>query len=491
MSRSSSKESSWFLGRGPLLGISAAAALCLALTSLYSVGVLSLELALMISIVPFLFWLFSAHQEVLLLTVVAAYFGAGYFSSSLVVGGLIRGLFLLMIVLVLLLKLGVKKVLTRISTPLDKIILIWSAIILFSLIHGFYLKHNESRYLLGDLYKFVEMFLVFWLTTFIVKNDRQVRFLIWGVFIVALVFGGLDSITFFGRFSLVGSALLARVRVAAQFSSLFALILAISLIFHERRTLIKTTLAILGFGFLISFLLTFLRTGYIAIPPALIFILLLYLYKNRGHAFGGMMRLAVFLLCLLILVVSVDLVFTAIGFNIEIIEASLVRFESLINPVSEEPMGVRMLELESITSQVLLPSPLLGNGLGGEYYSATLVDEEVQWGVKHYVHNNYFDFIIRTGILGLVVFLVLAIKYLKDTIRFYLKSENSFYQGALLGSIGIFVSSCIIALSTSVLYSPFLFMMMALTYCVASIEEKKRKDVEKNLSDEGPDTINV
>ncbi len=203
------------------------------------------------------------------------------------------------------------------------------------------------------------------------------------------------------------------------------------------------------------------------------------------------MRFAVFLLCLLILVVSVDLLFTAIGFNIEIIEASLVRFESLINPVSEEPMGVRMLELESITSQVLFPSPLLGNGLGGEYYSATLVDEEVQWGMKHYVHNNYFDFIIRTGILGLIVFLVLAIKYLKDTIRFYLRSENSFYQGTLLGSIGIFVSSCIIALSTSVLYSPFLFMMMALTYCVASIEEKKGKDVEKSLSDEGPDRMNV
>lgn len=490
MSQSSNRESGWLLGRGALLGASAAIALCLALISLYSVGVLRLELVLILSIVPFLLWLFFDRQEILLLVVIAAYFAASYFSNSLVAGGLIRSLFLFIILLALLLKLGVKKVIRRISTPLDKIILIWSVIILFSLIYGFFFKGNESRYLIGDLYKFVEIFLVFWLATFLIKNDKQARSLIWGFFIVALIFGVIDSIGFLARFLLLGSALLARVRAAAQFSSLFALILAISLILHERKTVIKIILAILGFGFLFSFLLTFLRTGYIAIPPTLIFILFLYLYKNRGHALGGMMRFAVFVLCLLILVVSVDLVFTATGFNIEIIEASFVRLSSLINPASSEPMGVRMLELESIVSQVLAPSPLLGNGLGGEYYSATLVDEEIQWGIKHYVHNNYFDFIVRTGMLGLIVFIVLAIKYLKDAIKFYLRSKNSFYQGVLLGSIGIFISSSIIALSTSILYSPFLFIIMAVTYCVASIEERKGKEVEKSLDGE-PGVVDV
>ena len=197
-----------------------------------------------------------------------------------------------------------------------------------------------------------------------------------------------------------------------------------------------------------------------------------------------MMRFVVFLLCLLVLVVSANLMFSVLGLDIDIIGASLVRFDSLLNPVSGEPMGVRMLELESITSQVLVPSPLLGNGLGGEYYSATLVEEELEWGIKHFVHNNYFDFIIRTGILGLIMFIVLSIKYLKDAITFYLRSKDSFYQGVLLGSIGIFIASAIIALSTSILYSPFLFMIMAVTYCVASIEQKKRADAGKKSGDE-------
>ena len=489
MSQNSNKESGASLRRSALLGTLAAIVLSFALMGLYSVGLLSLELALAASVVPFLLWLFSIRQEIWLLAVIAAYFAGGYFSGALLAGGLVRSLFLLVILLLLLWKLGAKKVIRRISTPLDRIILVWSAVILLSLIYGFYFKHNQGRYLIGDLYKFMEIFLVFWLTTFIIKTDKQVRSLIWGFFVVALLFGGIDSMAFFGRFLLVGSALLARVRAAAQFSSLFAFILTISLILHEKREAIKTVLVVLGFGFLISFLLTFLRTGYIAIPPTLIFIFLLYWYKNRGHAMGGVMRLAVFLLCLLILLVVVDLALTTLGFNIEIIGASFVRLESLIDPTSSEPMGVRTMEIKSIISQVLAHNPLLGNGLGGEYYSATLVEEELEWGVKHYVHNNYFDFIVRTGILGFIVFIVFAIKYLKDAVRFYLKSKNSFYQGVILGSIGIFISSSIIALSTSILYSPFLFMMMAITYCVASIEKKKY--LKENLSMSDADMLRV
>ncbi len=479
MSQTLGKENSWFSQQELLLPVVAGAIFCLSLGILYSLGVLSLGLVFVVSVLPFLPWLFLTRQETVLLALVAAYFAAGYFSSTLVTEGLIRGLLLSVIGLVLLLELGVKKAITRISTPLDKIIIIWFIIILFSFIQGFFFKHNDARYLIGDLYKFVEIFLVFWLTTLIVKNDRKIRFLIWGFLMLALIFGAVDSMIFLKRFYLVGGVLLARVRAAAQFCSAFALILAISLILHEKRIVIRAILGILGLGFLISFLLSFLRTGYIAIPPALVFILFLYFYKNRGHSFAGIMRFVVLVLFLLILVVSINLIFNTIGPDIDIIAASLTRFRSLIDPVSEDPMGVRMLELKSITSEVLVPSPLLGNGLGGEYYSATLVEGELEWSTKHYVHNNYFDFIIRTGILGLIVFLVLAIKYLKDAVKFYLRSKDRFYQGVLLGCIGIFVSSCIIALSTSILYSPFLFMMVAITYCIARIEERRGKEAGK------------
>jgi len=451
-----------------------AVAFCFILSILYSLEVLSLEQVFIMSILPFLPFLFLARQEALLLALVATYFGVTYFSSSLVIEGLIRSLFLLFIGLVLLLKLGTKRVITRITTPLDKIIFLWLVIVLISFLNGFYFKHNNPRYLLGDLYKFVEIFLVFWLTTLIAKNDREIRFLIWGFLFVALTFGVVDSAIFFKRWYLEGNVLLARARAAAQFSSIFALTLTVALILHARRIMVRAFLIFLSLGFLVSFLLCFLRTGYVAIPPTLAFVLLLYLGKNKKFSLRGLMKFTAVVMCLLVAVLLLNLGLTAINPDLDIIKGTVVRFHSLIDPFSEDPISisVRLLEIKSIISQVLVRYPLLGKGLGGEYYTATNVPEGIEWGMKHYVHNNYFEFLIRTGILGLAIFLVVAFKYFRDAVKIYLRSENSFHQGLVLGCLGIFVSSCIMALSASILYSPFLFITMALVYSVASIEEK-------------------
>jgi len=327
---------------------------------------------------------------------------------------------------------------------------------------------------LGDMYKFFEVILVFWLTTYVVRSHRQVKFFIWGFFFMVLIFGAADSMKFLSQAYFVSDILLARVRAGAQFSSTFALILAISLILHERRTITKAILMFLSLTFFISFILAFLRTGYIAIPPTLGFILLLYFYKRGRYALAGIAKFTVWVVFLGAFTGLFSMILTSFNPDMDLIQATQVRFGSLVTPGSEDPMGVRMLEVQSIISQVLTRNPLLGNGLGGEYYGFTPVGEELKWGLRHFVHNNYFDFLIRTGILGLAVFVLLALKYLRDGIRFYLRSKSGFYSGALLGSIGIFVGSSVIALSTSIFYSPFLFAIMAMTYCVAYLEEKNR-----------------
>jgi len=449
-------------------------AICLSFTIPYSLEMISLGTVFIVIIVPLLLWLFFTRPEAVLLALMAAYFGAGYFSPDLLVQGLIRGLFLALIGVSLLLELGIKKGIRRISTPLDKVLVLWLIVILISFIHGFYVRHNDTGYLLGDMYKFFEVILAFWLTTFIVKSHRQVKFLIWGFLLMILILGAADSMKFFWQAYFVSDILLARVRAGAQFSSIFALLLAISLILHERRTITKAILMFLSLAFFISFILAFLRTGYIALPPALGFILLLYFYKRGRYALAGIAKFTVLVVFLGAFTGLFSMILTSLNPDMDLIQATQVRFSSLIIPGSEDPMGVRMLEVQSISSQVLARNPLLGNGLGGEYYGFTLVEEELKWGLKHFVHNNYFDFLIRTGILGLAVFLLLAFKYLRDGIRFYLRSKSGFYSGILLGNIGIFIGSSIIALSTSIFYSPLLFLIMAMSYCIAHLEEKSR-----------------
>ena len=448
----------------------------LGISLLYFLGILSLPTLLGLVALPFLTWLFYSRPEAAFLALVVAYFASVYFFADVITQGLMRGLFLVIIGLILLVKLLSRKTITRGRTSLDPVITLLFFIVLASFVYGFFFRHNTMKYLLGDLYKFMEIILAFWLTTFLVRERRQIRFFIWGFFLVVILFGVVDSMTFLTRAPYFGGALGARVRAGAQFSSIFALLLAIPFILHERKILIRLIIAILSLGFLISFLICFLRTGYIALPFTLAFMIVLYFCKSKRYAWTGIVKFAFLVVFLLISAGLLSVAIARINPRIDIIQATIDRFNTLIYPTSVSPWGVRGLEIKSIVSQVLSRNPLLGNGLGGEYYGwiHDATTGEISWGIKHYVHNNYFDFLVRTGILGLIIFSVLIFKYVKDAVGFYLQSQHRFQKEVILGFIGIFVSSCIMAASTGIFYSPFLFITMALTYSVGYLVEKNR-----------------
>ena len=480
MSQTSIKNSIDFFSRRNLFLISTAIVFCLGISISYSLGFLPLQVIFLLLVLPFLIVLFLVRQETLLLVIIAAYFIVGYFFSDFLVQGLIRGSILFLVGFMLILQAGARKNITRISTSLDRIIFLWIIIILISFLYGFYFEANKAKYLFGDLYKFVEIILVFWLTTLVVKNRRQVRFLVWGFFFIVLALGAVDFMAFFIQTGVVGDILEARVRAGAQFSSIFALILAAALVLHEKKIMAKLVLSFLCLVFLVSFLLAFLRTGYVVIPSTFAIVLFLYFHKNKNRVFGGIKNIALLIFFLLLFVVSFNMIVSSISPRLNIIEATFTRLFSIVDPYSGDSMGVRTQEAESIISSVLVRKPLLGSGLGGEYYSAGKIADKIQWGMKHYVHNNYLDFLVRTGILGLFIFFVFAFKYLKDAITFYLRSRDDFYQGALLGCIGIFISSMMIAFSVSIFYCSFVFIVVAMTYCIAHFEEKNRLKVKKN-----------
>lgn len=477
MDLTTGKNSGFLQRRGMLLLKLAAVIFYLSISLPYFIGILSLKVVFALTFLPFFLWLLLTRQEVALLALITAHFGVGYFIPDVVTQGLIRGLFLLAIGFVLLLRTGIKKSVTRISTPLDKVVILWLVIVLVSFIYGFYFRHNNMRYSLGDLYKFLEIISIFWLATLIIKDNKQIRFLIWGFLIIALMFGVVDSMIFFARFHALGDVLGARVRYAAQFSSIFALVLVVSLMLYEQKRRIRIILAFLGLVFLVSFALTFFRTGYIALPSALIFIFFLYFYKHRKRFLPYARKFTILILFLLIFVSLVSGIFTLV--NIDIIKETAAHFYSMSDISLLASAQIRISEAKSIISGGIAQNPLLGAGLGAEYSAPRLQwstdpGKRIRWDKKHYVHNNYLEFLLRTGIPGLLIFLFLALKYLKDAMKFYLRSKNWLYQGILLGAIGIFISSSIIALSCNMLYSPLLFMMIAVTYCVAYLEDKIR-----------------
>ena len=192
MIRTVMRDFDHFSHREGLFLVFTAVMLCLGLSISYSLGILPLEGVFLSLVLPVVFLLFLVRQEAMLLAIVAAYFGAGYFFPDLLTQGLMRGALLFSIGLMLILRSGAKQVITRIATPLDKMIFLWLSVIFISFFYGFYFKGNETRYLIGDLYKFVEIISVFWLATFIVRTRKQIRFLIWGFLFTVLIFGAID-----------------------------------------------------------------------------------------------------------------------------------------------------------------------------------------------------------------------------------------------------------------------------------------------------------
>ena len=161
MNEAMNKDSSSLSNRKRLFLVLTGVAVCLSLTVLYSVRIISLGAVFAVIIVPLLLWLFFTRREALLVALIAAYFGGGYFFPDLLVQGLIRAVFLALIGVTLLLELGIKKRIRRISTPLDKVLVLWLIVVLVSFVYGFYVRHNDARYLFGDMYKFLELILVF------------------------------------------------------------------------------------------------------------------------------------------------------------------------------------------------------------------------------------------------------------------------------------------------------------------------------------------
>jgi O-antigen ligase len=229
--------------------------------------------------------------------------------------------------------------------------------------------------------------------------------------------------------------------------------------------------------YFISFLIAFFRTGYIALSLGLISIIFFYLHKSKSKI---LILSEIFSFSLILIVFfALATIFLQKKYNLNFFEATATRFETILKYKEIGGVEERFSEIESIISQVLAKRPILGNGLGAEYYALSMstgalakasVVTPAYWGIKHYVHNNIFEIFLRTGLLGGFVFLILLFMYYRSLLQFYLKTESIFSQRLLLGIIGVFVSSLALSINKTLLLSPFVWMCAALTYCIAKIE---------------------
>lgn len=454
----------------------------IALSVAYSFEVLSLGGIIAIVILFPLLWVSFLKAETLLLIFIGAYFGFSYFTNDLIIAGILQGIFLAFIGSILFIKRTVSGKNLEFKTPLNKILFLWLIVVFLSFCYGVY-RENQTIYIFADLYKFVAGILAFWLTVAIIREKKQISFFIWGLLILFAILGIVDIVLFFSRVQAY-NLLEFRVREASQDTSIFGVMFATPLILKERKISTKLFLYSLVTIYFLSFLLAFFRTGYIALSLGLISIVFFYSHKSKSK-FLTLLKTFFFMLILIVFFASAT-IFLEKNYNVNLFGATVARFGTILGYKEVGGIKERFSEMESIAFRVLAKRPILGNGLGAEYYALSMSTgalvkksavTSAHWGMKHYVHNNIFEIFLRTGLLGGFVFLTLLFRYCRNLLQFYLKTEGTFSQRVLLGIIGVLVSSLILSINNPLLLSPFIGMCAALTYSIAKIEDLTQKRV--------------
>jgi len=122
-----------------------------------------------------------------------------------------------------------------------------------------------------------------------------------------------------------------------------------------------------------------------------------------------------------------------------------------------------------------IKNPLWGIGLGGEYFSPSEVDRG-EWVWTHFTHNNYVQIMLRTGFLGIGIFLAIWIGFFYHGLRIYSRLNDPKLKALTLGFLATFISASVTSLTsplfTHYAIAPWLGIIMGLVFIIDRLETK-------------------
>jgi O-antigen ligase len=178
---------------------------------------------------------------------------------------------------------------------------------------------------------------------------------------------------------------------------------------------------------LLGLVLSFVRGNWVAFVASLFYLLLVLRVRERMRLVAGGLVLA----CLL--TAGMAVVRPALL-------QSVVSRALAVTAVQDRNVQWRLIENKAVKRQIK-QSPIFGNGLGKDY----LFDWS-RYGVapyyKSYIHNDYYWFVHRLGLIGLALFLWLAGAYLVPWMRYRpaLPRDDPWLLGLVYGGRAMFVA---------------------------------------------------
>jgi len=352
-----------------------------------------------------------------------------------------------------------------IHTPLDWPILIFYVVTLLSTIIAILKSSVEVQTALRAT-RVLSYYLTFFIVTNLMRDRRQLNFLLNGLFLLATMVAAAMVVQF-----LLGDAvhiLPGRVETLATqgtiyedvtritppgFTIVLVSFVALICILVLEKSRLHGWLKFLQCGLLgMALLLTFLRSYWAAL--ILVFFLMIYLF--RGHERQKMIGwgLVVIISAAMLLLV----VFSAPGSRAtRLVSASLDRLGTLGNRGTfqgqDSSLNWRMIE-NGYAVTAILAHPWLGMGMGFTYRPwDSRIDQGIPVGsgydVGNFIHNGHLWILLQSGLLGYLSLMWLSIAFLMRGYRHWRSIADDRMRAVMLGFSLVYLAVLIAAVANS------------------------------------------
>ncbi len=292
-----------------------------------------------------------------------------------------------------------------------------------------YMSGNDPKLILQDIRSLVYYAMFFFAVMFVTDRRTILSFqrLLAVCMVVAFAFGALYSAL--GRGGAIGyvEAGVSRFPTADMIFLIGPILVATFVVVWPAGRRRPAWLWLLLFVALLGLVLSFVRGNWIAFAVGLMYLLLVLRVRERIQLVAGGLVITV------VLGVGLAIMSPAV-FD------SVVSRAMAITAAGDINVEYRLLENRIVKRQIA-EKPVFGNGLGTEY----LFDWS-HYGVtpflKTYIHNNYYWFLQRLGIVGLALFIWMAVAYLVPWMkeRSQLPRDDPWLYGIVFGGRAMFVA---------------------------------------------------
>lgn len=399
-----------------------------------------------------------------------------------IVGSLhIPDLFLLALFGLIILRWLVEPDFKIIRTPLDWPLLAFYAVALLATSIAVF-QSSVEFHMARRMIRVVTYYLTFFTVTNLVREDRQLRFLLRGLFLLATIVAVVMIAQFLLGASLpllpgrvetlytqgTGYSGITRILPPGQSIMLVAFIAtSVTLVLGKLRPI--NTLKFLQWGLLgLAVVFTFTRSFWVQASLALFLLACLVKGQDRQRLVGW--GLVVLLLAAIVLLPAFD--------EPESQATSLVRasFERLGTLVSGKTLGESSLQWRYVENEYALPQiashPLLGLGLGARYrpFDPRIDHRGMKWDARGYIHNAHLWILMKTGLLGYLCLVWLSLAFLIRGFRHWRLITNSRMRGCVLGFtltyLGVLIGAVVNPMFVQWSWTPVIGIMMGINEVV-------------------------